>query len=119
VRGHESIIALRLRGRMPSTVHVSCDPLHVDVWRRWPEYLTDGQVEIEPKDHIGLLDFRWAIHIPMVWVGGASPERVSAVASAIRQAGAKRVVAMVFEERRKAPHMVAMADTAGELTWQE
>jgi phospholipase/lecithinase/hemolysin len=109
---------MRMRGLVPAAVSVSCDPLQTDVWRHWPAYTDTPQIEIQAGDNPAHADLRWVVHLPLVWLSGADAARVQAVMEALLAAGAQRVVAMVFADRRRGPTMVSMRDSAEVMTWQ-
>lgn len=123
MRGHEPIIAKRLRGWVPSCVWIDdgCDGLRL--WRDWPtlrEFSDQPHVEVEPKDRPKRLDLRFAAGL-QVWLHGSDAGRVQALTEALVSVGAKRVLWSLFGAERGLDGQelcVAMGDTDGVMVWQ-
>lgn len=107
MRGHEPLIAMRLRGRRPPFVRFDLDPMPWRDWADWPTWTDTAMVEVSPSDAIGRLDLRFVVGMPVA-VMGSDDGRVSALFYAARNAGASRVLA--FGE-------AVVADSAMEDTW--
>jgi hypothetical protein len=121
MRGHEAVIAMRMRGVKPAVVSVSTDPLPPDVWRQWPEYLTTAQVEIEAKDRIPLLDHALGRgNIPLDLGRRRQPVAGGrGLCKALKAAGRQaRGGDGLCGRDERGPRMVSMHDTEGALTWQ-
>jgi hypothetical protein len=113
MRGHEPLIAMRLQGICPETVHVNVDmPLKPWVTRAWAEEAhrtgaIHAEIAVEPSDAVHRLDLRCLVGLP-VFVLGDDPQRVGAVFTACVKAGAKRVISNDNQ---------SMRDSEGEWTW--
>jgi hypothetical protein len=94
MKGHEPLIAMRLRGRLPASVHLRADggpcwewtvpahagaPIHADI-------------VVDPEESIGRLDLRCFVGLT-IHLNGQDPERVKALSIACMEAGAARVIA--------------------------
>ena len=113
MKGHEQVIALRRRGRMPPTVTLWADGSGT-LARGWDRYGCHAQVDIEPADKPERLDLRFVVGVPLVWVRGDDAERVRRVAAAAVAAKAVRVIGVAYDERGK---VAAMTDTDEVMTW--
>lgn len=102
MRGHESLLALRRRGKRPPLVWVLATGRH-DELRRWlRNYHHEGaHLEIEPGEDVGRLDLRCLVGL-VVDVTGTDAVRVGEVARACAAAGAERVIATHYTELRVA-----------------
>lgn len=92
MRGHEPLIAMRLRGRRPPLVRLELDPMPWRDWAEWTEWTDTAMVEVSPSDVIGRLDLRFVVGMPVA-VTGSDDGRVRAVYQAALKAGASRVLA--------------------------
>lgn len=127
MRGHEAVIAMRQRGRVPAAIrlHVGGD-LPASLWREWPDFTSTAQVHIPDEDNVRRLDLRFVVGL-LVWVDGwAGAERVEAVETAVKAAGASRVLTVVFGPIDGMPshpmnfEAQAMRDTRERgFTWQQ
>lgn len=92
MRGHEPLIAMRLRGRRPPLVRFELDQMPWRDWADWPTWTDTAMVEVPPSDAIGRLDLRFVVGMPVA-VMGSDDGRVRAVYEAALKAGASRVLA--------------------------
>lgn len=126
MKGHEPIIAMRQRGRVPAAVRLHlCADLPASLWRDWPTFTTTAQVHIADADNLRRLDLRFVVGL-LVWVDGDDAARVVAVEAAVKAAGAARVLAAVFGPVDGMPahpmnlEVKAMRDTREEgFSWQQ
>lgn len=95
MRGHQPLIAMRLRGKCPAgaIVTVGTDP--AKAWADWPTsnpWAVIAQLEVPERDRLSALaaDFRCLVGL-VVQVVGHDQDRTSAVAQMVMEAGAKRV----------------------------
>lgn len=88
MKGHEGVIAMRRRGVRPAVVWVYVGPDFGP--RRDAEKWGDLAVSIPATDAVSRLDLRWAVGL-LCMVHGAS---VAAVCTALKRAGAARVIGM-------------------------
>lgn len=93
MRGHEPLIAWRKRGVRPHLVRVETDPMPWRDWANWPEWSAVPMVEVEQQDAIHRLDLRCMVGLPVL-VCGADRSRLLEMVSALRAAGASRVIAL-------------------------
>ena len=111
MRGHEPLVAMRLRGLQPASVHLNANgnSLSVD-WTipACPGAPLHAELEVDPTETIGRLDLRCIADLT-VHLNGSNPERVAALRDACIEAGARRVIAC-------APDWTD--DTEGLLSWQ-
>lgn len=94
MRGHQPLIAMRMRGVRPALARIETDPMRWPDWADWPEWSRAAMVEIEPRDAPHRLDLRCFVGMPVA-LGGSDPQRVGVLFAALQAAGASRVVAMV------------------------
>lgn len=110
MRGHENIIALRMKGVRPAGMVWLCDYPVKPEFIEW-QYASDcasPSVSVH-GDEIGALDLRFVVGLP-VDVTGTDARRVKALAGACKRAGASMVIAN--DGKRFA------AWTAGEAAWR-
>lgn len=101
MRGHEAVIALRLKGYAPDDVHIDFDV-------RLPSDGTHAHVLIEPSDAISLLDLRFLVGLT-VFVHGDDQARTENTVTACVQARAARVISFCGDEIRDTNHASAVA----------
>lgn len=95
MRGHEALIAMRMRRVRPRIVFVSAGRDPSELWRDWAtETPHMAQVEVDDEDALSGLDFRFAVGLRAVVEGGSS-QRVEKIALGLIQAGCRAVVAAV------------------------
>ena len=101
MRGHEQIIAMRLRGKAPKSVHVWCGTDALKGWSDWQTSTGHAEVEIQDHEPLSGLDLRFTVGMT-VMVLGADPFRVAAIHAGCLAAGAARVVsaAATFDAQR-------------------
>ena len=98
MRGHEALIAMRLRRRRPRIVFVSAGRDASEQWRDWhAETPHMAKVEVEDDEPVSGLDLRFAVGMVAV-VDGSNPARVARIAEALAGAGAARVVSAVVAD---------------------
>lgn len=105
MRGHEVIIATRLRGWKPAK-WVVVDVGRDAAWQAWllrgsgleiaPGLPSTTYVCLSPSESTRLADWAWAIGLK-VQVDGDDEARVMAACEGLRSAGAKRVVALLCD----------------------
>jgi len=117
VRGHATVIAMRMQRVMPPSVTLSDFRLPAHLLRFWPTATVHAQVEVEPNDRPATLDLRWLVCIPLVWVEAFDGERLASLCAAATAAGAQRVIGVHLQPGRHEPDVVAMTDTEGAATW--
>jgi hypothetical protein len=91
--GHESIVAMRRKGKRPAIVFVNDFPC----WTDWEEFADHATVCVY-RDAPALLDLRWAVGLT-VSILADSEARAVAIADAFRESGAKTVVAGAVDKR--------------------
>lgn len=119
MRGHEALIALRLRGKaLP--VSIGTDDAGNQLTARWREMgMGTAFVSIGPTDRVASLDLRFVVGLE-VWIDGRDAHRVAEVFEAVRAAGASRVLGATMTTKPNGESEVAsMLDTKGVLTWPE
>lgn len=92
MRGHEPIIAMRLRGRRPPFVRFELDPMPWRDWADWPTWTDAAMVEVQPADVIRRLDLRCVVGMPAA-IFGSDDDRAREMFGALLAAGASRVLA--------------------------
>ena len=98
MRGHEAVIAMRLRRRRPRIVFVSAGRDASEQWREWAvETPHMAQVEIDDDEALSGLDLRFSVGMVAV-VDGSDAARVTRIAEALTEAGAARVVSAVVAD---------------------
>lgn len=125
MRGHQHLIALRMRGLVPSDgVRISTDDKDAD----WPAqhrklYARLGcmpsvvELQIGMDDDLDLLDLRPLVGL-FVTVEGMLSRRVRQVGRAAIAAGAKRVIGNVFIPAGEESRLVEIIDSEGAMTWR-
>lgn len=115
MHGHEPLIALRMSGHVPASVHVDADGvLPRRITRSWPVQIHPGSrihahLCIGPREPVSMLDLRCLVGL-RVFVHGANVHRVAEVAKACAAAKAREVYAAVAQ-----PNVID-----GEVqTWEE
>lgn len=115
MRGHEPLIAMRLRGLKPA----SCWLTDVDAaglcreWQNWAESRAKPLVLVEPGENLQRLDLRFLVGLD-VFVDMVEPDRMRAVVEACDAAGAHRVVGMSSHpSRHPTADDLVMVDTRG------
>lgn len=96
MRGHQPLVAMRMRGVCPKTavVHVGLDPLKL--WRDWASFMPQHpSIEVPPTDRLSALapELRCLVGLT-VMVDGEDLDRTWAVAELCAAAEASRVIAM-------------------------
>lgn len=93
MRGHETIVAMRRRGRRPGMVWLDTDGYYsgLQALARMG-FPAQGHVELQPSDAPHRLDLRFLVGL-LVEVSGSDERRVAAVARASVEAGARQVIA--------------------------
>jgi len=115
MRGHEPLIAMRLRGRKPASVWVwDRDDFGMSkAWHQRAESQAKPLVLIEPAENLQRLDLRFAVGLT-VFIDTEQPERMQAMVDAFHAAGAHRVVGI---SSRPSSHPTSedlvMVDTRG------
>jgi len=122
MRGHEALIAMRLKRRVPALVWISTDPDRLKAWRDWQHVSPHrAEVQIDEADPLNRLDLRFVIGLT-VQVQGQRRERVEALRRACIEFGAQRVITSLSEqvgERLVRLELIEITDTEGQLTWQQ
>lgn len=119
MRGHEALIALRLRGKaLP--VSIGTDDGGNYLTARWRDMgMGTAFVSIAPEDRLSSLDLRFVVGLE-VWIDGRERRRVNEVFDAVVAAGASRVLGATMASRPNGESEVAaMRDSKGVLTWPE
>lgn len=120
MRGHQPLIAMRLRGRCPSAafVTVGADPLKQ--WQDWTAWTpTLAQIEVPDRDRLTSLAPELRCLVGMVVdVSGTDRDRTEAVAQLAMEAGAKRVFVHTHNTKTHAVEHAAYI-TEGMNEWQE
>lgn len=96
MRGHEPLLAMRLRGRRPRFARFEVDPKPCEWadWADWPQWSDVPIIEVEPRDVIRRLDLRCVVGMP-TFAAGADAQRLRAVVQALLDAGSPRVIAVL------------------------
>lgn len=123
MRGHESLLKMRMAGKAPRSVWVSLFPLQKWVldWASNRETAADAEIMVEDTDAINRLDLRCLVGLDPVYVNGPEGEQTKRLADACIQAGAKRVLASYFAwNHPEHVRLVRMTETTSEgvRQWQ-
>lgn len=101
MRGHEPLIAMRLRGRVPRSCCLSIFPVKAWVvqWHQHPATEGDATVEVTEQEarSASRLDLRFLVGLKVVIVNGPDSALTTALAEAALAAGALRVIAVYFD----------------------
>lgn len=95
MRGHQPLIAMRMRGRRPDAVFVTVGTDPSEAWRTWPganPWSEIAQLEVAERERLSALapDMRCLVGLP-VQVSGSDRDRTETVAQLAMEAGAKQV----------------------------
>jgi hypothetical protein len=104
MRGHQALIAMRLRGVCPSAAFLTVGTDPDKLWQDWPTanpWSVIAQVEIPERDALTSLDFRFLVGLP-VHVHGKDADRTLKVAQMSLDAGAKAVCVVTTGDFRGA-----------------
>lgn len=121
MRGHDALIAMRMRRVVPDMVFVETDADRLGQAAHWHhENPHHAALVIEPGDKPHRLDLRCLAALP-VMVCGSDATRVHAVAQACREASARRVIATVCQPIGRGEfarmQLVEATDTEEILQW--
>ncbi len=109
MRGHESIIAMRLRGRRPALVWMHDDPECADLdWPLWRESLPYPNVLLSPEDSPARVDLRFVVGLP-VMVSFHDVIRMQRMVLACEAAGASSVIGLAG---------AVVVTTQGDQSWR-
>lgn len=104
--GHQRIVAMRRQGLKPSVVWVA----------DYPEAVNDGlTIRVDEQDTPELLDLRFLVGTT-VTVESFNDQRLQRLAKACAQ-HARRVIAVLFEQRGYRFEVTQITDTQGALAW--
>jgi hypothetical protein len=114
MRGHEPLVAMRLRGRKPEACWiVESDGLGITRdWQQWDASEASPHVLIEPGDQLQRLDLRFVVGLD-VFLDFDDFDRMAAVCEACKLAGAARVVGMTTAGKFPDADALRMVDTHG------
>lgn len=103
MRGHEPLIAMRLRGVCPDTAWLDVGTDNLGRWRDWPRTPTSAgdllpHIEIRPHERISGLDLRCLVGITAL-VSGEDEARTIRVAELCLAARAKRCFVTVHDPK--------------------
>lgn len=127
MRGHQALIDMRLQGVVPICgVEIETDAQSSGWPEQWPRlhgmlgvHSPCAYVHIAPEDGLRGLDLRFTKGI-LVRVEGMSSKRVREVFTAVRNAGASRVIGTVFLPKGAGEtETLEVMDSAGVLTWPQ
>lgn len=119
MRGHEYLIALRLKNRDPDRVTVAVCPGKSWMSAHWHEWWdATPMVQIEPTDSVQRLDLRCLVGLCVDLMGNEEDaERIAAVYTACVAAGASRVLCAVYRTKGEWLDILTLTDSKGVLTW--
>ena len=120
MRGHDQLIAMRMRGRVPRYgVCIATDPQDIGwpaAWQTlcmlWGAHPDTAELYIDPTEPIRRLDLRPLVGLS-VQVRGCDPARVREVFDAAQHAGAKRVIGVVNRRAAGELMVVEIFDSEG------
>ena len=122
MKGHESLIALRMTGRRPAyvAIDVGDTPQSNRLWAMW----SDGELGaafllIEPNDRPAMLDLRCVVGMLVMVQGYEQHERlIEATHEACKAAGADRVISSVLRKKPSGEvESLRAMDSEGVLEW--
>jgi hypothetical protein len=121
MRGHQPLIAMRLKHRKPTFVSVDVGVNPKWLCDHWHEQGLQPHLLIEPSDPIDRLDLRFLVGLSLVHISGHVDDeaRVRKAYDACVNAGVDRVIGGLHRKQGEEIHMVEYFDTAGVLTWPE
>ncbi len=109
MKGMENLIRMRLNGRVPAVLWVDLDI------ERLP---SEGHLHIGHSESISSLDLR-AVQGMVLAVSGIDSGRVKSISSALKAAGARRVISTVSRRFGEGEFLVTeVTDTEGVLEWK-
>lgn len=118
MRGHEALLSMRMKGKVPRAVAVETDLSGAhNLAKSWPTLGTGfAHIAIDPSESLEGLDLRCMASL-RVHIHGEDEKRVAAVFEAITAAGASRVLASVFRRKGEEFETVRMFDSESVLVW--
>jgi hypothetical protein len=117
MRGHDALIAMRLRRQVPLAVQIDTDGEPNRLHACWHSLgVGMAHLHIGADEAVQPLDLRCVVGL-LVIVHGLDAGRVSTVVDACEAAGASRVVGSVFQRRGEEWEHAQMFDTDGVMTW--
>jgi hypothetical protein len=120
MRGQAALEAMRRSGVVPAWVWIDTDHWRSDVPETWQVYAPQhAHLQSTKPDRAAL---RCVVGLP-VQIDGEDRERVNAMRDACIAAGAKRVIASLYERRDDVPdyeryQVIEVSDTDGRQTWR-
>lgn len=118
MRGHEPLIAMRLKGQVPHMVAINVADERDRLAGDWHQIGVGPHLWVEPGDSIATLDLRCVVNLLVDVSGDIKHEkRVRRVFDACIKAGAARVMGAIHKPKRDGLEIVEYMDTAGVLTW--
>ena len=103
MRGHEPLIAMRMRGKCPSHAHLTVGEDHAQLWRYWQVMPTGGRwgdlsahIEVRPDERLSALDLRCLVGMT-AHVIGHDEVRTIRVAELCQEAGCKSCFVSVHD----------------------
>lgn len=122
MRGHEPLIAMRMRRRKPSTfVAMDIHPGRHWLAEHWHEWEGLGpQIVVDPSEAIGLLDLRFLVCLDVCISGDVGhADQVRRLRESCAAAGAARVFGGLHRARNDLGELetVELFDSEGVLTW--
>ncbi len=120
MRGHEELIAMRLRGYAPRMVWIDAELNRLPMADDWHnESPAAAHLQLAPTENPATVDFRCVVGLD-VWISGDDAKRVRGIRDACIAAQARRVVASTHEQigadEWVSFRLVERTDTAGQLT---
>jgi hypothetical protein len=124
MRGHEALIAMRLKRQAPAVVFIDFpgQTWRYSAWRDWHfDHPQRANLELEEHDNPEALDLR-CIRELTVFISDTGEDRVEALRGACIEAGAGRVVACCLGQEGSGDvytryPMLWCTDTRGAMTW--
>jgi len=117
MRGHEPLLAMRMRGLAPEAVYIDAGPATF-IASDWPEACPRfAHLAIDDTEPLTSLDLRCVVGL-FVQVSSDSPSRLAALVAACEAEGAARVIGVLMKRAGEFSRLIAVTDTEGVATWQ-
>lgn len=121
MKGHEHLIAMRLRRLVPIMVYIDTADTGALTHMLNSDEPSRAHVWIEPGDSIALLDLR-CLYGLQVSITGTERERVEATIRGAKEAVARRVIGIVLRYVGKGAYeraeTIRHTDTLGDYEWE-
>jgi len=114
MRGHEALVAMRMRGAVPLSVDV-IDGEPSAAAKAWvTEFPRFAVLAVQPGEPLHSLDLRCLVGLP-VQVSSSNRDRLGQLLRRVREEQPARLIGTLFDDRQR---LVEVYDSEGIATWR-